>query len=732
MIEKLTKDQLDGKGVISQPDLLDGSADENKRVFDELPRLINGKLDEVIDETNRLTDEDGIAVKNPDKSVPYLRLNSDKVIETSTDGEHWEASGSSGHIVVDADGKELPQRSRMQFAEGTVEDVNGVTVVHGVRGPQGVKGDKGDKGETGAQGLRGERGPVGERGPRGEQGLPGEQGPRGVQGAQGPQGNTGTQGPQGIAGPTGATGPAGPRGAQGAQGPQGETGAAGKDGKSLYIEDVYTTLAALRKAIPNGNDNMYQVQEDRECYIWSELALDWVSVGKVEGPIGPQGIPGIQGPEGPQGETGATGPQGPEGPQGVQGPQGEIGPEGPQGKQGLQGVPGNDGKSAYDAALDGGYQGTEAQFNAALINADFAGAKEKETPVDTDGVMLSDSADSGKAKRLLWSGIKTLLGKIFVSQTRKINGKDLSADRVFTGSDIAVSTDDSSTLEKAVKYRTNPNLLDNWFFGRPVNQRGQSEYTFTPTPIYTIDRFRADGNGKVTVKDDCIEISNDNSWVSVLQYLENPERFAGKTLTASVLRKDKSVSKLLLYVNGNTFGGIYKSEEFISTTVTVPDNVSSLAILFGPDTNQTSQYIAAKLELGDQQTLAHKENGVWVLNEVPDYGEQLARCHSYFRRIAPAEYAGFARGCAYNANSVRVMIPFETMRTSPSLNLDNAAGIFASNSGIADVFSLSFAKAWTTPESVTFDVSKTGAFVDGKEYILRGGSGGYIDISADL
>jgi len=35
---------------------------------------------------------------------------------------------------------------------------------------------------------------------------------------------------------------------------------------------------------------------------------------------------------------------------------------------------------------------------------------------------------------------------------------------------------------------------------------------------------------------------------------------------------------------------------------------------------------AIKLELGDQQTLAHQENGVWVLNEIPDYEEEYYRC----------------------------------------------------------------------------------------------------------
>ena len=49
-------------------------------------------------------------------------------------------------------------------------------------------------------------------------------------------------------------------------------------------------------------------------------------------------------------------------------------------------------------------------------------------------------------------------------------------DGVYYNSDAARFDDDhrlaqQSYVDNAVKYRTNPNLLDNWFFGRPVNQR---------------------------------------------------------------------------------------------------------------------------------------------------------------------------------------------------------------------------------------------------------------------
>lgn len=388
-IEKISDSTISTNGVISAPDTLTGTAAENKAVFDRLTgKTAIPKVNEVIDEVNRLTGQDVFTVKAPDGSIVYMRLNSDKVLETSTDGVNFEATGSSGHVVLDAGGRALPQRSRMQFAEGSVEDVDGVTVVHGIVGPQGEKGETGERGPKGETGNLGpvivpsvdENGvmsftvqataiapqSVSVRGPQGPQGVQGAQGAQGARGPQGIQGVAGAQGPrgeQGDIGPAGPQGPKGDTGAQGPRGPQGKTGANGKDGKSLFVQDVYATLAALRKAIPNGDEYMYQVSANHECYIWSEIALDWVSVGKLEGPTGPQGPQGAQGVQGETGPEGKQGKQGPQGIQGVQGPQGETGPEGPQGPAG---VSGQNGKSAYTSAVEAGYSGTETAFNKSL------------------------------------------------------------------------------------------------------------------------------------------------------------------------------------------------------------------------------------------------------------------------------------------------------------------------------------------------------------------------------
>ena len=279
----------------------------------------------------------------------YIRLNADKVLETSEDGATWQATGSSGHLIMDKDGNTLPQRSRMKFANSIVTDENGVTVV------QGVKGDKGDTGATGAQGPQGIQGVKGDRGQvfvpnvnddgllswslqeptttvPASRNIRGPQGIQGIQGVKGDQGETGATGPQGI---------------QGVQGPQGVAGKDGADGKSFTILGMYATLQELLAAHPTGSaGEAYAVgtAASNTVYNWNTGKSIWEDLGPLRGPQGPQGEQGVPGPQGEQGVQGATGPQG------IQGIQGEQGIQGPEGPQGPKGDPSTvNGKSADDS-----------------------------------------------------------------------------------------------------------------------------------------------------------------------------------------------------------------------------------------------------------------------------------------------------------------------------------------------------------------------------------------------
>lgn len=469
---KITDADITSKGVQASPDQLNGTAEDNKKVFD---RLTSGPVrdghNKLIDALIALGVEQLIQYGSED--IKYIRLNADEHIEVSSDGVTWTEVASSGHLIYDAAGQQMPQRSRLKFGGASVVTDDGTyTIVSGVKGDKGdpgAKGDKGEKGDTGDQGPRGAawypavdglgnltfvlsetatpppayniRGP---QGPQGVQGLQGAAGATGPQGIQGPRGLQGAKGEKGATGATGATGPAGPAGAQGAQGiqgpqgetgpqgatgatgpagptgPQGQKGDPGEDGKSFTIQDIYPTLAALKQAFPTGNEYAYQVTaEDDEIFIWSELATDWVSLGKLQGPQGPQGptgatgaqgpkgdtgpqgpqgVQGIQGEKGEQGATGATGPTGPTGPEGPEGPQGPQGETGPQGEQGIQGPQGEAGESAYTAASKGGYTGTETQFNSDL--AKIGNKADKTVPAAAGNLAALDAAgnlsDSGK------------------------------------------------------------------------------------------------------------------------------------------------------------------------------------------------------------------------------------------------------------------------------------------------------------------------------------------------
>lgn len=87
-------------------------------------------------------------------------------------------------------------------------------------------------------------------------------------------------------------------------------------------------------------------------------------------------------------------------------------------------------------ALEAQHSKDVERINNALDAVDPAKVTAKAAPADGDGVMIADSADGGKAKRLPWSNVKTALGKLFVPLARKVNGKALSSDVTLTAADI--------------------------------------------------------------------------------------------------------------------------------------------------------------------------------------------------------------------------------------------------------------------------------------------------------
>ena len=173
--------------------------------------------------------------------------------------------------------------------------------------------------------------------------------------------------------------------------------------------------------------------------------------------------------------------------------------------------------------------------------------------------------------------------------------------------------------------QTNPNLLRNWYFGNPVNQRGQTTY---PRAIdYCIDGWRR-YNYATDVLTDCIRIYEGGHQIS--QFLEHP---ISGTVTLSVLFKNRTGAVLKLGWNNavETALAYVASTNDAEGLLTATFDATDLSeILIGSrtgGTNDSVDLIAAKLEFGSVQTLAHQDaNGNWVLNEIPDKNVELLKC----------------------------------------------------------------------------------------------------------
>ena len=201
-------------------------------------------------------------------------------------------------------------------------------------------------------------------------------------------------------------------------------------------------------------------------------------------------------------------------------------------------------------------------------------------------------------------------------------------------------------IDASIQAKPNPNLLDNWYFANPVNQRGQTEYTAAG---YNIDRWQS--GVKVTIASNLITVQASGMYSQLFQTFEL--QLAGKIVTISMLIRAHSNHNvgLLLYDYANqkayspNFVAATTANQWllVSTSFRVADDApDKLAFIFYPDKtdagDQTVDILAAKLELGTQQTLAHQDaDGNWVLNELPDYGEQLRRCQRYFQLYSAAD-----------------------------------------------------------------------------------------------
>lgn len=190
--------------------------------------------------------------------------------------------------------------------------------------------------------------------------------------------------------------------------------------------------------------------------------------------------------------------------------------------------------------------------------------------------------------------------------------------------DKVIGTEATAVLWQKIKNQyngVNLNLLDNWYFLDPVNRKRKNVYTASTAPIYTIDRWLVENGAELRVVKSGIQISQNKYMKQILR--GSISEFVGQKVTFS-----------LLHTSG-----------LDSTTFTIEDKIMEASTSFGGKLrieplgenfginiyqgNGDTIFKAAKLEVGDRQTLAYEDNGSWFLSEIPKYSEQYATCRLY-------------------------------------------------------------------------------------------------------
>lgn len=289
---------------------------------------------------------------------------------------------------------------------------------------------------------------------------------------------------------------------------------------------------------------------------------------------------------------------------------------------------------------------------------------------------------------------------------------------------------------------TNPNLLDNWYFVDPINQRGETTYIGTR---YTIDRWHSTSdNLTVALKDDCINLSTPSNGY-FRHDIEHPIK--SRVTLSALVRGAGSV-----YLIARSIGGPNASKSFDITDANSWQLISFSAEPSDYNAEGFDQFIirifgnvsidicAAKLELGDTQTLAHQENGNWVLNDPPPNSSlELAKCQRYFIRLnqsKSSESGTFSLApyyAKYKTLYATIGLPV-SLRANPTVTMYGNYDIIDTSGGTDVRVPAESVSLWRKEATgVCLAFKSSSALTAGRVYSFDSGDdGAYIDLSCDL
>lgn len=237
---------------------------------------------------------------------------------------------------------------------------------------------------------------------------------------------------------------------------------------------------------------------------------------------------------------------------------------------------------------------------------------------------------------------------------------------------------------------SNQNLLINWYFLDPVNQRGQVQYTTAGK--YAIDMWRLHQHGGQYDVGSHTMLFNDSEWSGIVTTVEWNANNPAQMMTASLLYSSEVDTAMTLF-----FEGIGASETLqipahelgvYSLCKTVPEGTTRIQFQLSHNIDSRpigrAVIIAAKLELGALQTLAYKKNSSWILCDLPpDKALELTKCQRYQSVLtASGNNITIATGRCLSDGNITVALPIGSLRGKPS-DILNPTGLVAAT----DIFS---------------------------------------------
>jgi hypothetical protein len=257
----------------------------------------------------------------------------------------------------------------------------------------------------------------------------------------------------------------------------------------------------------------------------------------------------------------------------------------------------------------------------------------------------------------------------------------------------------------------NRNQLDDGYFGNPVNQRGQNTYSGIG---YYIDRWKStNARGSMVVSRGSVSFTcaGSDGHAYLRQYVDNT---VSGEVTFSAMVRGTGSGYIGITKNDGTALTPMSSQPFSLsggdawTLISKTYDTGSSAVetfTFRADEGASGfEILAAKLELGNSQTLAHQSGGNWVLNELPGYADELMKCCRYYMPLPSLIRYHATR---ITTSEIDFIVPTITrFRITPTI--DNSTLAVYSNGSVQTGFAFSVAAMSTNAVAIRATKSNHG------------------------